>query len=106
MAIGKFQGVISPTTPKGSRVTSTSTEGRTEATFSPARRKVSPEKNRKICPARRLSPTLSARELADDVARVRGIDVRSGVARRDPLARDEVLSLEGHGPSRVPFRAS
>ena len=36
IAIGKFHGVISPTTPSGSRVTSTSTPGRTDGSFSPA----------------------------------------------------------------------
>ena len=59
MAIGKFHGVMIPTTPSGSRVTSTSMPGRTEAIFSPARRRHSPAKNRKICPARAVSPTAS-----------------------------------------------
>ena len=35
IAIGKFHGVISPTTPIGSRVISTSTPGRTDGSFSP-----------------------------------------------------------------------
>src|SRR5579864_3088860 len=60
MAIGKFQGVIRPTTPTGSRVTSTSTPGRTEGSFSPGGRRHSPEKNRKICAARTVSATPSA----------------------------------------------
>ena len=49
-----------PTTPTGSRVTSISTPGRTEASFSPLRRKASPEKNRKICAARAVSAMPSA----------------------------------------------
>ena len=48
MAIGKFHGVIRPTTPIGSRVTSTSTPGRTEGSFSPASRSTSPAKNLKM----------------------------------------------------------
>ncbi len=39
MAIGKFHGVMMPTTPTGSRVISTSTPGRTDGTISPARRR-------------------------------------------------------------------
>jgi hypothetical protein len=35
MAMGKFQGVIRPTTPIGSRVISTPMPGRTEGTVSP-----------------------------------------------------------------------
>ena len=53
-----------PTTPTGSRVISTSTPGRTEAIFSPARRRHSPAKNRKICPARAASPMPSGKRLA------------------------------------------
>ena len=48
MAMGKFQGVISPTTPMGSRVISTPMPGRTEGRVSPARRRHSPAKNLKI----------------------------------------------------------
>ncbi len=60
MAIGKFQGVIRPMTPTGSRVISTSTPGRTEGSFSPDRRSASPAKNLKMWPARTVSPTPSA----------------------------------------------
>ena len=60
MAIGKFQGQIIPTTPTGSRVISMSTPGRTEASLSPVSRSASPEKNRKICAARTVSPIPSA----------------------------------------------
>src|SRR4051812_28437219 len=42
IAIGKFHGVIRPTTPIGSRVISTSTPGRTDGTFSPESRSASP----------------------------------------------------------------
>ncbi len=56
IAIGKFHGVMSPMTPSGSRVTSTSTPGRTEASLSPVMRTTSPAKNLKICPARIASP--------------------------------------------------
>ncbi len=63
MAIGKFHGVMMPTTPTGSRVTSTSRPGRVEATFSPARRRHSPEKNRNTWAARTVSPMPSARVL-------------------------------------------
>ena len=59
MAMGKFHGVISPTTPTGSRVTSTPTPGRTEGRTSPARRKHSPAKNLKMLPARTTSPIAS-----------------------------------------------
>ena len=52
IAIGKFQGVMSATTPIGSRVTSTVTPGRTEGINSPAVRSASPAKNLKIWPAR------------------------------------------------------
>lgn len=37
--MGKFQGVMSPITPKGSRVTSTSTSLRTDAMISPEKRR-------------------------------------------------------------------
>ena len=43
IASGKFHGVISPTTPSGSRVTSTSMPGRTDAIFSPPQRLASEE---------------------------------------------------------------
>jgi len=59
IAIGKFQGVIRPTTPIGSRVTSTLMPGRTEGMISPAVRRASPAKNLKICPARTASPVAS-----------------------------------------------
>ena len=48
-----------PTTPTGSRVTSTSMPGRTEGSLSPVRRSTSPAKNLKMCPARAASPTPS-----------------------------------------------
>ncbi len=60
MAIGKFHGVIRPTTPTGSLVISTSTPGRTEGSFSPHRRSASPAKNLKMWPARTVSPIPSA----------------------------------------------
>src|SRR4051812_34194770 len=57
--MGKFQGVIRPTTPTGSRVTSTPTPGRTEGTTSPPERSASPAKNLKMLPARATSPIAS-----------------------------------------------
>ena len=45
-----------PTTPTGSRVTSTSMPGRTDGIFSPEGRSTSPAKNLKMCPARAASP--------------------------------------------------
>ena len=59
IAIGKFHGVMMPMTPIGSRVTSISTPGRIDASFSPDARTTSPAKKRKICPARVTSPTPS-----------------------------------------------
>ena len=59
IAMGKFQGVIKPTTPTASRVTSTPTPGRTEGITSPPTRKASPAKNLKILPARATSPIAS-----------------------------------------------
>jgi hypothetical protein len=61
MAIGKFQGVMRPTTPIGSRCTITSTPGRTLGISSPASRSASPAKKSKICPAWRLRPWLNKR---------------------------------------------
>ncbi|MCY1368881.1 hypothetical protein D9M69_558870 [compost metagenome] len=59
-AKGVFHGVMRPTTPTGSRVTSTCTPARTEATFSPPPpRRASPAKNLKIWPARATSATAS-----------------------------------------------
>src|SRR5215831_2511474 len=55
IANGKFHGVMAPMTPIGSRVTSTSTPGRTESSFSPAKRSVSPAKNLNMYPARALA---------------------------------------------------
>ncbi len=60
MAIGKFHGVMMPTTPIGSRVISTPTPGRTDGSVSPESRSASPAKNSKICPARVTSPMPSA----------------------------------------------
>ena len=74
MAIGKFQGVISPTTPKGSRVTSTLTPGRTEATASPGE-------------AQGL-----AREEAEDLPRPAGLGDALG-QRLALLARQEAAQL-------------
>ena len=48
IAIGKFHGVIMPTTPTGSRVISTSMPGRTDGTSSPCARIASPAKNLKM----------------------------------------------------------
>ncbi len=59
IAIGKFHGVMRPMTPSGSRVISTSTPGRTDASFSPDCRSASPAKNLKMLPARIASPTPS-----------------------------------------------
>ena len=47
--MGKFHGVIMPTTPTGSLVMSTWTPGLTEAPVSPVSRKASPAKKSKIC---------------------------------------------------------
>ncbi|CFN71152.1 Uncharacterised protein [Bordetella pertussis] len=63
MAIGKFQGAMMPTTPTGSRVTSTSMPGRVMGSFSPWMRKASPAKNLKMWPARVTSLTPSGRVL-------------------------------------------
>lgn len=71
IATGKFQGVMSPTTPTGSRVISTSTPARTDGSFSPARRRHSPAKNWKICPARVTSPIPSGRVLPSSRERSR-----------------------------------
>ena len=60
MAIGKFHGVMMPTTPTASRVISTPTPGRTLGTSSPDRRSVSPAKKSKIWAARMVSPMPSA----------------------------------------------
>src|SRR5262245_17865404 len=60
IASGKFHGVIAATTPSGSRVTSQSIPGRTDAIFSPPTRSASPAKNLKMNPARAASPTASA----------------------------------------------
>jgi hypothetical protein len=63
MANGKFQGAMMPTTPTGSRVTSTSMPGRTDASFSPGVRRASPAKNLKMWPARATSPIASGSAL-------------------------------------------
>ncbi|MNN43746.1 hypothetical protein D3C81_1579980 [compost metagenome] len=61
IAIGKFQGVMIPTTPSGSRRTSVSTPGRMDARRSPERRNASPAKNLNTLPARTTSPIPSGR---------------------------------------------
>ncbi|MGF6696776.1 hypothetical protein OKW38_001387 [Paraburkholderia sp. MM5496-R1] len=63
IAIGKFHGVTRPTTPTGSRVTSTAKPGRSDGRISPPTRRASPAKNLKTCPARVTSPTASANVL-------------------------------------------
>ncbi len=67
--MGKFHGVIAATTPSGSRVTSMSRPGRTDASFSPGTRSASPAKNLKICPARPTSPMASGSVLPSSRAR-------------------------------------
>ncbi len=69
--MGKFHGVMMPTTPTGSRVTSTSMPGRVEASLSPASRKVSPAKKPKICAARSTSPVASGSVLPSSRAKSR-----------------------------------
>jgi hypothetical protein len=54
-----LHGLMRPTTPIDSRVNSMSRPDRTDEIFSPARRTHSPEKNRKICTARKTSPKSS-----------------------------------------------
>ena len=73
IATGKFQGVMSPTTPTGSRVISTVTPGRTEGTISPVSLSASPAKKSKICAARAVSMTPSASVLPSSRARSRPI---------------------------------
>ncbi len=68
IASGKFQGAISPITPTGSRVISTSMPGRTEGISSPPARSTSPAKNLKMCPARVASPTASGSVLPSSEA--------------------------------------
>ena len=60
MAMGKFQGVIAPTTPSGSRVTSTQVPGRAPGNASPASRTASPAKKCRTCAARATSASASA----------------------------------------------
>ena len=55
MAMGKFHGQIRPTTPSGSRVSITSTPGRTDAIATPSTRSASCAKNLKIWAARMVS---------------------------------------------------
>ena len=71
MAIGKFQGVIRPTMPTGSRSIITSIPGRTDATASPVLRSASPAKNLKTWAARIVSPVASAMVLPSSLARRR-----------------------------------
>ena len=92
MAIGKFHGVMMPTTPTGSRVSSTSMPGRVEGSFSPASRSVSPEKKSKICAARSTSPTASGSVLPSS----RASSLPSSSLRVDDLVRDllqDVMAL-------------
>src|SRR2546421_11684766 len=56
IAIGKFHGVIRPTTPIGSRGTSTLMPRRTHGMISPAGRGAPPAENLKIFPAPAGSP--------------------------------------------------
>ncbi len=55
MAMGKFHGQIRPTTPSGSRVSITSTPGRTDVIATPSTRSASCAKNLKIWAARIVS---------------------------------------------------
>ena len=72
MAMGKFHGVMMPTTPTASRVISTPTPGRTDGTLSPVSRSASPAKNSKIWPARVTSPMPSASVLPSSRLQQRG----------------------------------
>ena len=93
--MGKFHGVMRPMTPSGSRVISTSIPGRTEASFSPAMRRASPEKNRKICPARMVSPMPSARVLPSSRASSRPISSLRARISSPMRFRDIVAQLDG-----------
>ena len=59
IAIGKFHGVMTLTTPIGSRVTDTSMPGRTESSRCPLGCSTAPAKYLRICPARTTSPRAS-----------------------------------------------
>ncbi len=63
MAMGKFQGAISPNTPTGSRRVVTSMPGRVESRAWPWRRSASPAKYLKMRPALATSPMASGRVL-------------------------------------------
>ena len=95
IAAGKFQGVIRPMTPIGSRVTSMSTPGRTEASASPGMRNASPPKKRMICAARRVSAMASLRILPSSRASIRPISSDSTSMRRATRSR---RSARASGP--------
>ena len=92
IAIGKFHGAMMPTTPTASRVTSTSTPGRTLANFSPGMRSASPAKKSKICAARSTSPIASGSVLPSSRASSPpSSSRRARISRRD--AQQNVVPL-------------
>ncbi len=107
IAIGKFQGVIRPTTPSGSRYVDTSMPGRVESTVTPCRRRASPAKNLKMRPARATSPTPSGKVLPS--SRERSRPSSSLRARRvEPTRSSTSLRTSGLAsaqPGRAVFAA-
>ena len=73
MAIGKFQGVISPTTPTGRRRVDTCAPVSDCSKCSPTARNASPAANRRICEARAVSPRASRSGLPISVDMSRAI---------------------------------
>ena len=116
MAIGKFHGVIRPTTPTGSRVTSTPTPGRTEGTHVAAgAQRLAGEELEDVAGARDLADGLgqglaffARQQVAELVARAPGsrLPAASRMSKRccgvdRPQAR---LRLRGGGDGRARLR--
>ncbi len=101
IAIGKFQGVISPTGPTASRVISTPTPGRTEGRISPDSRRHSPAKKSKICAARTVSPIPSASVLPSSrESRVPISSLRAVISSAAFLQHRVALERPGPAPGR------
>ena len=97
--MGKFQGVIRPTTPTGSRVTSTATSGRTEATASPVTADGFPGEEAEDLRGADGSPLASARVLPSRGPEACRSHPRGQRAAARPLPAGPNALRRGHGPA-------
>ena len=98
MAIGKFQGVMSPATPIGSRMDSAHLSGSSDGTVSPNRRRPSPAIRNAMSMASWTSPRASSRTLP--ISRVMWRAMRSLCSASRAAKRYRISPRRGAGVAR------